>query len=410
MDLATERHPGSTRSRSSRRDRRARRTRAERRRRRRITAAVFLVLALIAVGPTISFVSALRAPGSATSSEKAVEWLRDHGMSPVVNRAEAWWFSQHPPKTGGAPDRTIAAPSAPTAPATNTPTTVGQTQSRTPKPTDVSSPASSPLANEGVWQPAGPLVGGVPSMYTTQIRPDAVHTSLLEGLAWMDPKLLRFDLHPGRQEPGGTWESRAQVPPDERLALVAAFNGGFRMTDSAGGFYLDRREQVPLRDGAASLVISVDGTATVGQWGRDVQMGPDVVAVRQNLRLIVDGGQPVPGLDDNANGAWGKTLGNKVLVWRSGVCVDANGAIVYGYGDGMGARSLAEMLQRAGCVRGMELDINPAWTSFNLFAPARAGDPTSVTGSKLLPEQRKDGNRYLSDDTRDFVAVLARNP
>ena len=118
-------------------------------------------------------------------------------------------------------------------------------------------------------------------------------------------------------------------------------------------------------------------------------MTADTVAVRQNLQLIVDGGQPVPGLDDNADGAWGQTLGNRVLVWRSAVCVDANGGIIYGYGDGLGAQSLAELMQRAGCQRAMELDINPSWTTFNFYGASTAGDPSSVLGTKLLPEQHK---------------------
>jgi hypothetical protein len=135
-----------------------------------------------------------------------------------------------------------------------------------------------------------------------------------------------------------------------------------------------------------------------------------VVGVIQNLKLIVDGGQPVPGLDNNANGAWGATLGNRVLVWRSAVCVDGAGGVVYGYGDGLGAFSLAQLMQRAGCVRAMELDINKSWTTFDTYAAAQAGDPTSVHGTKLLPDQQKGGDRYLSDDTRDFVAVLDRTP
>ena len=116
----------------------------------------------------------------------------------------------------------------------------------------------------------------------------------------------------------------------------------------------------------------------------------------------------MPGLDDNADGQWGQTLGNRVLVWRSAVCVDANGGIIYGYGDGLGAQSLAELMTRAGCQRAMELDINPSWMSFNFYGATTAGDPSSVVGTKLLPEQHKPGNRYLTDDARDFFAVLRR--
>jgi len=225
---------------------------------------------------------------------------------------------------------------------------------------------------------------------------------------WIDPKLARFEMHPGLQEPGGSLKTPTQVPVNERLGLLAAFNGGFRMQDARGGYYLDGKEAHPLREGAASFVINKDGSATVGQWGRDVSMSPDVVGVRQNLDLIVDGGQPVAGLDDNADGRFGETLGNKVLVWRSAVCVDAAGGIVYGYGDGLGALSLAELMTRAGCVRAMELDINPSWTTFNFYGPTTPGDASTVTGAKLLPDQHKPGNRYLANDSRDFFAVLAR--
>ena len=58
-------------------------------------------------------------------------------------------------------------------------------------------------------------------------------------------------------------------------------------------------------------------------------MSPSVVAVRQNLDLIVDNGPPVPGLDANDNHRWGATLGGRVQVWRSGLGVTADGALVY---------------------------------------------------------------------------------
>ena len=45
------------------------------------------------------------------------------------------------------------------------------------------------------------------------MRPDAVHTSLLDGLVWMDPKLVRFELHPGLTEPGGHWSQSRPTSP-----------------------------------------------------------------------------------------------------------------------------------------------------------------------------------------------------
>jgi hypothetical protein len=194
----------------------------------------------------------------------------------------------------------------------------------------------------------------------------------------------------------------------ERLALVAAFNGGFRQRDSRGGFYLDGHTAEPLVDGAASLVIDQDGTATVGQWGRDVRMGHQVVAVRQNLRLIVDHGRVVTGLEHDAGDAWGHTVGQDVLVWRSALCVDAHGGLIYGYGDGLSATSLAKLMQRAGCMRAMELDAYPSATTFNFYGAVESDNPASVLGAKMLPDQDKPGDRYLTPDSNDFVAVLER--
>jgi hypothetical protein len=386
----------------------------------KVAAIVVLVLLLI---PTVSFVKAVTSPDNLSVTERAAEWMRDNHLGPVLNRIENWWLSNHQPKAGGEPDRVIGGTEVTSAGPT---TTVKVVAPHLPKPTNVQVPEGVlPVENEGVWLPAGPLVGGAQSMYTTQVRPDSVHTSILDGLAWMDPKLVTFEMFPGTEEPGGKWDKPAQVPMDRRLDLIAAFNAGFRMQDARGGYYLDGQTKGTLRDGAASLVTYKDGRATVGVWGRDITMSPDIAGVRQNLDLIIDngggppnaGGAPgananpgvaAPGLSDNADGAWGATFGNKILAWRSAVGVTGDGAIVYGYGDGLGALSLAQLMLRAGCVRAMELDINTVWTTFNFYTSTRYLDPTSVEGTKLLPDSFKSANRYLVTDARDFVAVFNR--
>jgi len=400
---------------------------AHRRRGRRwprvVAAGILIVLAV----PMVSLARAEMASNNLTAGERAAEWARDNHLGGIVNKVENWWYSGHAPKQGGEPDRAIGTDAPPTA-TDPSPTSAGPTTAHLPAPASVAVPDGvTPVPGEGQWQAVGPLVGGAPAVYTTQVRPDSVHTSLLAGLAWMDPQLLRFEFHPGTTEPGGKWAEPSQVPVNQRLDLVAAFNSAFRMQDARGGVYLDGTTKGHLRDGAASLVLYKDGSATVGQWGRDVTMTPDVAAVRQNLDLIIDNGGGPPnlagrpvagaapgvsaaGLDDNSNGAWGSTLGNKVLVWRSAVCVTGSGALVYGYGDGLGALSLAELMQRAGCVRAMELDINKSWTTFDLYGAEAFGDPSSVHGVKLLPEQQKGADRYLSSDARDFIAAFVRHP
>ena len=130
--------------------------------------------------------------------------------------------------------------------------------------------------------------------------------------------------------------------------------------------------------------------------------GANVVFARQNLPLIVSGGQLAANLSDGPE--WGATLGNAVRVWRSAVGVDDHGDLLYAAADLQTAASIAQILQRAGAVRAMELDINSEWVTFNLYGAWGAADP-----QKMLPDMTRDPTRYLTPDDRDFFAVYARS-
>ena len=89
-------------------------------------------------------------------------------------------------------------------------------------------------------------------------------------------------------------------------------------------------------------------------------MGPDVATVRQNLALILDNGVPAARTAGRTHdGAWGATLGNQRLRVAVG-CRRRRERRVWSTspGPGLSAVTLAILLQRAGCVRAMELDIN----------------------------------------------------
>ena len=110
----------------------------------------------------------------------------------------------------------------------------------------------------------------------------------------------------GSLSPGGYgWKYTAPVQGSAAQALVAAFNGGFQFPSTDGGYFSEGEMVFPLRTGAASLVIYKNGAAKIGEWGRDARMTPNVVAVRQNLNLLVDHGRAVAGLDPNDIWTWG---------------------------------------------------------------------------------------------------------
>ena len=96
-------------------------------------------------------------------------------------------------------------------------------------------------------------------------------------------------------------------------------------------------------------------------------------------------------------------VGKPVRVWRSGVGVDPHGNLIFAAANDQTAESLAEILQRAGAVRAMELDINSEWVTFNFYGGWGARFPT-----KLLPDMTREATRYLEPDDRDFLAVFAR--
>ncbi|MDA8148653.1 MAG: phosphodiester glycosidase family protein [Actinomycetota bacterium] len=338
-----------------------------------------------------------------------VEWVRDNGGGGFVRWAENVWYTHNPPPRGGRPAKG-AIPAPTSAPAASRPV-AASAPAHLPAPSSIVPIASPPLPGEGQWHPVGRTVDGVPTMYEAFLRPDAIHTSLVAGVVWMDPALLRTTLYAGAQTPGvpGAWSPKAPISPSAATTLTAAFNAGFRMSASEGGFYLDGRAAVPLRQGGASLVIYANGAATVGAWGSQVTMTPNVVAVRQNLSLLVNNGAPVPGLNANDTTVWGATLGNQVYVWRSGIGVTADGALVYVGGPGLNITSLANLLVRAGAVRGMELDINTDWVNFFSFQAAPGVAATPANGSALLSDMVRPVSRYFGPTNRDFVTMSVRH-
>ena len=393
--------------RSSRLHRRRRPRLARRLWRHRSVKAVAAALLVLLCWVGFSVGQALTAPGNTGTSARLAEWARDHYLGPIVTLGE--WISYQPPKVGGKPQFSLTAPSqAPSAPGAATKPRAGAAANpvTADAPARLTSPAGTPLPGEGQWRVLA-RVHGVPAIYGTYLRPDTVHTSYVAGIASMDPRLLTFQLRPGHEDPGpGNWGYAPYLPAGSRHGLLATFNGGFKLNAAGGGFYLNGTAKGHLATGAASMVYYRDGKIAIGVWGRDVRMTSQVIGVRQNLRPIIDRGAVPASVDQNVQGQWGATLGGGYYVWRSGIGVTRDGRIVFAYGPALSVRTLAGLLQRAGAVEAMQLDINPTWMSYMYYKPAPStADPTPVN---LLPTQQEPANRYYSINSRDFTAVFAR--
>lgn len=364
--------------------------------------AAALIVVLIPISWSVG--DALTMPGGGSVSQRLAEWARDHYLSPLVTLAER--ISYQPPKKGGNPSFALTGPSVAAAKA-------AAGKGRHSKaaaaasfcPPALRSFAGKPLPGEGVWRVLG-TVAGQPAICGTDLRFSRVYSSYVAGIASMNQNLLRFQLRPGTLDPGpGNWKAADSIPPGTRRGLMATFNSGFRINVSGGGFYLNGERDGTLTPGVASLVYYRDGHVAIGDWNQTVRMTSQVVGVRQNLHLIVVNGQVPSSVDYNVVTSWGATLGGGYNVWRSGIGITKDGRVIFVYGPALDVRQLASLLRRAGAVNAMQLDINPAWMSYEYYLHSQRANPQPVN---LLPNQQEPADRYFFPNSRDFTAVYAR--
>lgn len=216
---------------------------------------------------------------------------------------------------------------------------------------------------------------------------------------------FRLDLHAGSTDPPSAGvplpaDGENAVAAVERPLLLGAFNGGFKTSSGSGGVEIAGHVLSPLITGRASVVIDADGRPSIGTWGSDVPaQGTQVASVRQNLQLLVEGGQPAPSA--GVPSAWGVTLGGGVAVARSAVGTDALGDLIYAGSISARPADLADALVAAGAVTGMEMDINPEWVQLDL-ASTPGGTLTAA-----VPGQNRPASQYLAGWSRDFFTVVA---
>jgi hypothetical protein len=365
--------------------------------RRRIATGVAIILTGAVLVTGWSLGRAVLAPTNDPLSAKVAEWARDHGLGSVVTSLEAVQYWMNPPKLGGTPlippiKTPTVLPSAPPA---------ADVVLQDPLPTNT----IPKLQGEGIFRSVV-TAHSLPIVQVAYVRPDDTHTSYLSAVVWMSGLHTRIEQHPGVSDPGrlSLWSNGSSVSNSASSGLVGAFNSGFKIKDARGGYYQDGHTIGELRDGAASIVVYTKGDTAIGVWGRDVHMTPDVVSVRQNLQLLVDHAHLARNLDAAVQSRWGATLGGSTYVWRSGIGITAKGDLVYVVGDALSARTLATILQHAGAVRAMQLDVNKAWISYMWFTPK--------TDGKLVPHKalnfERPASRYFTPTSRDFFAVYSR--
>jgi hypothetical protein len=148
---------------------------------------------------------------------------------------------------------------------------------------------------------------------------------------------------------------------------------------------------------------------TVAKWGRDATMSNQVASVRQNLDLIVDNGQAVAGLATDKDQQWNTTLGPSDNVWRSGVGVTRNGAVLYVGGPGLSLDDLANIFVEADALRAMELSVGVDWVQYSTFKGSLNTPLNATNGTSVLSAMSATPSRYFAPWwDRDFFTMSLR--
>jgi hypothetical protein len=260
---------------------------------------------------------------------------------------------------------------------------------------------------EGVWTTEG-LPHSSPDdvlMAKTFVRPDQERPYSLVGVLLIDHRRVRLHMTGGTDSPGGDrGVAGPGVIPDEDLAgLLAAWNGGFRGPHGGFGMYADGREYRPLRDGYASVVVTRDGTVSIGQWGRDITWSDDIIAVRQNAALLVEDCEVSPRTNEG-NETWGyvEVDSSEFITWRSGIGLTANGDLLVAAGNSLSAPSLARALWAAGACWAMQLDINSPYVLTSVFFHQANG---KIDARKFMSSMPDNPARFLGTQPNDFLYV-----
>ncbi|HEV3053100.1 MAG TPA: hypothetical protein VGX45_00480 [Solirubrobacteraceae bacterium] len=258
----------------------------------------------------------------------------------------------------------------------------------------------------------GDATGSLPTGFVPAVRWRGETAALIArsqtGIAVLsfDQRLLELRLHSGTVDAGGSgWRWGPAAAGSERKLLVAAFNGGFRLSTGAGGFFSYGQVGARLRNRLGSIVTYADGYTDIGAWNQEVPApGRQVVSVRQNLKLLIDHGSAEPRVDCLI--CWGATLGRVTDPARSALGITSDGHLVWAGGEHLTVAQLAQALLGAGVVRAVELDINPEWVAGYLYG--RRGRADRLVPVPVVRDQVGVAGFFLVPYSRDFFTVVAK--
>jgi len=386
-------------------------------RRRRLAVSLLALLVSVVAYVAVSLTVFVLRNSADPLQQNVATWARDHRLGFVVNRLERWIHADPPsarPASSLAlegvaeaalPASTSVAigtvgPSSSAAPGTSAPVSVAPTTSVPAGPARLAPVLQPSLAGEGEWRVLA-SIGGTPVVWATSIRPLGEYGSVVASAAVFDPSRFRAALFNGSEIPGkGPWKNGSRITKAALPALVAAFNGGFRLEHIKGGYVTEGRTVRRLRNGEATLAIGRDGRLALGVWGKDLTDDGSWASVRQNLPpVVMDGAVSVKKFPGTY---WGDDFHRVTFTYRSAICTRRDGLLMYVAIGDVDIMLLGRALVVMGCLTAMQLDINGNWPQFDTFG----GFGQDKRVPALLDRRMSNAARYLRRSTKDFIALF----
>jgi len=287
------------------------------------------------------------------------------------------------------------------------------TMAPSPTPASWSLPNLEPFAGspgEGIWQTYINTPDGEVVALRTFLQPDPERPYALVAVVAFDLAKTRLHYVLGLKEPArpGGPHGWGVIPNEDKQPgkLLAAFNGGFIAEHGYYGAMADGVTSLAGKAGLATLGIYKDGTVRIGEWGKDLSLGEDFAAWRQNALLIIDDGQINPKVHTGTYVEWGANLDGAIVTLRSALGISEDNQVLYYFaGPSLSMPVLADAMARAGVHNGLLMDINPTHAHFTAM---RDADGELVAES--LYEQVMDLwiDRYLGVWDQDFFYVTAK--
>ena len=252
-------------------------------------------------------------------------------------------------------------------------------------------------------------------LYRTTVHPHPVKPHVYVAVVAVDLTRVALRLVAGTHEPIST-----TVPPERRPGLVprgdlqdliAVMNGGFMTHHGGWGMMVGGDVIAKPHDDGCTVALLVDGGVRVRTHAQLGVAPSDLLAFRQTPPCLVERGAVNEALlGGDKPRRWGLSETGAVDIRRSALGVTEGGrTLLYGLGEWVTPRRLAEAMRAAGAVSAAELDVNWSYTRFLLYGPGAApGAPPEVTAA-LVPKLKHAPGQYVKKPAdRDFFYLVRR--